>query len=106
MPATSPRSVAPWQPRSRLATSYPTAATYFVGTLNAQGHKLQVLQVAPAVYDGFYPGAQEIREMFQYFAEHTYFGPEHERYIAAANALVPGGFTNFADWARAHMKAV
>jgi hypothetical protein len=47
-----------------------------------------------------------MREMFQYFAEHTYFGPEHERYIAAANALVPSGFTNFADWARAHMKAV
>ncbi len=78
----------------------------FVSTLNAQGHKLQVLQVSPAIYDGFYPGAYEIREMFQYFAEHTYFGPEHERYIAAANALVPGGFTNFADWARAHMKAV
>ena len=78
----------------------------FVGTLNAQGHKLQVLQVPPAAYDGFYPGAHEMREMFQYFAEHTYFGPEHERYIAAANALVPSGFTNFADWARAHMKAV
>ena len=78
----------------------------FVGTLNTQGHKLQVLRVPPAAYDGFYPGAHEMREMFQYFAEHTYFGPEHERYIAAANALVPGGFTNFADWARAHMKAV
>jgi uncharacterized protein YbjT (DUF2867 family) len=78
----------------------------FVGTLNAQGHKLQVLQVPAAVYDGFYPGAHEIREMFQYFAEHTYFGPEHEKHIAAANALVPGGFTNFADWARVHMKAV
>jgi hypothetical protein len=36
--------------------------------------------------DGFYPGAHEIWEMFQYFAEQTYFGPEHERYIAAANA--------------------
>jgi uncharacterized protein YbjT (DUF2867 family) len=78
----------------------------FVATLNAQGHKLQVLQVPPAVYDGFYPGAHEIREMFEYFAEQTYFGPEHERYIAAANALVPGGFTNFPDWASAHMKAV
>jgi uncharacterized protein YbjT (DUF2867 family) len=78
----------------------------FVDTLNAQGHKLQVLQVSPAMYDGLYPGAPEIREMFQYFAEHTYFGPEHERYIAAANALVPGGFTSFADWARAHMKTV
>jgi len=78
----------------------------FVGTLNAQGHKLQVLQVPPAVFDGFYPGADEIREMFQYFVEHTYFGPEHKRYIAAANALVPGGFTSFADWARANMKPV
>jgi hypothetical protein len=77
----------------------------FVGTLNAQGHELQVLQVPPAVYDGFYPGAHETREMFQYFVEHTYFGPEHERYVAAANALVPGGFTNFADWAGVHMKA-
>jgi uncharacterized protein YbjT (DUF2867 family) len=78
----------------------------FVGTLNAQGHKLQVLQVPPAVYDDFYPGARELREMFQYYVEHTYFGPEHEPYIAAANTLVPGGFTNFADWAREHMKAV
>jgi uncharacterized protein YbjT (DUF2867 family) len=78
----------------------------FVSTLNAQGHKVRVLQVSPAEYDGFFPGAYEIREMFQYFAEHTYFGPEHERYIAAANALVPGGLTSFADWARAHMTAV
>jgi uncharacterized protein YbjT (DUF2867 family) len=77
----------------------------FVGTLNAQGHKLQVLQVSPSVYDGLYRNADEIREMFQYFAEFTYFGPEHERYIAAADALVPGGFTNFADWARVHMRA-
>jgi hypothetical protein len=58
------------------------------------------------MYNGLYPGAHEIREMFQYFAEHTYFGPEHERYIAATNALVPGRFTNFAEWARVHMKAV
>jgi uncharacterized protein YbjT (DUF2867 family) len=78
----------------------------FVGTLNSQGHNLQVLQVPPAVYDSFYPGAPEVREMFQYFAEQTYFGREHLRYIAAANALVPAGFTSFADWARAHMKAV
>jgi hypothetical protein len=61
--------------------------------------------VPPAVYDGFYPGAHEIREMFQYFAELTYFGPEHKKYIAAANTLAPGGFTSFADWARVHMKA-
>jgi uncharacterized protein YbjT (DUF2867 family) len=77
----------------------------FVATLNAQGHKLEVLQVPPDAYDGLFPGAYEIREMFEYFAEQTYFGPERERYIAATNALVPGGLTNFADWARTHMKA-
>jgi uncharacterized protein YbjT (DUF2867 family) len=75
----------------------------FVATLNSQGHRLEVLQVPPEVYDGFYPGAHEMREMFQYFERHTYFGPEHEARIAAANALVPAGFTGFADWARANM---
>ena len=77
----------------------------FVETLNAQGHKLQVMQVPPEAYDGFFPGAHEMREMFQYFEAHTYFGPEHERLIAATNALVPGGFTGFASWAKVHMKA-
>lgn len=75
----------------------------FVAALNALGHDLQVLQVPPEVYDGFFPGAHEMREMFQYFAEFTYHGPDHQARIAAANALAPG-FTPFADWARAHMK--
>ena len=77
----------------------------FVATLNAQGHKLQVTQVVPPeAYDNFYPSAREIREMYQYYEQHTYFGPEHEKRIAAASALVPGGFTSFADWAKVHMK--
>jgi len=38
-----------------------------VAALNALGHDLQVLQVPPEVYDGFYPGAEEMREMFSYF---------------------------------------
>ena len=76
----------------------------FAKTLNALGHQLHAVQVPAGVYDSFYPGAHEVREMFQYFAEHTYFGPQHEAHIRAANALVPGGFTSFADWARVHMK--
>ena len=43
--------------------------------------------------------------MFQYFAEYTYFGPQREAHVAAANALVPGGCTTFAEWARVHMAA-
>jgi uncharacterized protein YbjT (DUF2867 family) len=75
----------------------------FVSTLNELGHDLQVVQVPPEEYVGF-PGAHEILETFQYFEVCTYFGPERERRIAAANALVPGGFTGFADWARRNMK--
>ncbi|MDB5221064.1 MAG: nucleoside-diphosphate sugar epimerase [Myxococcaceae bacterium] len=75
----------------------------FVSTLNAQGHDLQVVQVRPEDYGGF-PGAEEILETFQYWEACTYFGPDREKHIAAANALVPGGFTGFADWARLHMK--
>jgi hypothetical protein len=36
--------------------------------------------------------------------QYTYFGPEHETRLAATGALVPGGFTGFADWAKVHMK--
>ena len=76
-----------------------------VATLNAQGHKLQVTRVEPPeAYDNFFPGAKEFREMDHYFEQHTYFGPEHAKRTAAANALVPGGFTAFADWAKVHMK--
>jgi hypothetical protein len=42
--------------------------------------------------------------MYQYCEQHTYFGPEGEKHIAAAHTLVPGGFTGFADWAKVHMK--
>ncbi|MFL5481932.1 MAG: NmrA/HSCARG family protein [Gemmatimonadaceae bacterium] len=71
----------------------------FVGTLNAQGHDLQVQQVAADLYDTFFPGAPEIRETFQYFEQCTYFGPKSESRIAAANALYPAGFIGFSDWA-------
>jgi len=76
----------------------------FVSTLNAQGHKLQVMQVPAEVYDSFYPGAPEMRAMFQHFEKYTYFGPEHAKHVAATTALVPAGFTGFADWAKTHMK--
>ena len=76
----------------------------FVATLNALGHDVRVIRVAPEAYDGFFPRAKETREMFQYFEAHTYFGPNAKTAIAAANALVPSGFTAFAEWARKNMK--
>ena len=77
----------------------------FVGTLNGLGHELQAIRVPADVYDKLFDGALELREMFQYYEEYTYFGPECEGRIAAANALVPAGFTRFGDWAKIHMKA-
>lgn len=77
----------------------------FVATLNSQGHTLEVVRVPAETYDKFFPGAPELREMYQYYEHYTYFGPEHEKRIAAANALVPGGFTGFAEWAKVHMRA-
>jgi hypothetical protein len=44
-----------------------------------------------------------MRAMFEYFERHTYFGPDREKAIAAASALVPAGFRSFADWARVHL---
>jgi hypothetical protein len=76
----------------------------FVGTLNAQGHDLQVIQVPPEAYDNFYSGAREMREMYQFYEWYTYFGPEAEKHLAAANALCPAGWTSFGEWAKVHMK--
>src|SRR5438093_7185944 len=75
----------------------------FVGTLNAQGHEVEVQQVPAAAYDTFFPGAPEIRETFQYFEQCTYFGPERDSRIAAAKALTPGGFIGFSGWAKSNL---
>jgi uncharacterized protein YbjT (DUF2867 family) len=75
----------------------------FAAALNALGHDVRAVQVPAAVYDTFYPGAAETRAMFEYFEQHTYFGPDREKAIGAASALVPAGFRSFADWARVHL---
>jgi uncharacterized protein YbjT (DUF2867 family) len=75
----------------------------FVGTLNAQGHDVQVVQVPAEAYDKFFPGAPEVRETFQYFEQCFYFGPERESRIAAARAVYPAGFTTFSDWAKLNL---
>ena len=69
----------------------------FVATLNALGHDDRVVRVAPRVYDGFFPSAKQVRAMFQYFEVHSYFGRHAQTAIAAANALVPSGFTAFSQ---------
>jgi len=89
-----------------VATSPCGGGTYswddFVATLNALGTRLRGRKGRAEVLSPF-PGPKELREMFQYFEAHTYFGPDAQTRIATANALVPGGFTAFSEWARKNM---
>ena len=73
--------------------------------LNAQGHNIVVNQVPSEIYDTFFPGASEIREMMNYFEEYTYFGPQAEQHLRAAKELIDGEFTSFAAWAKENMSA-
>jgi hypothetical protein len=75
----------------------------FVRALTSLGHDVRVVQVAPEAFDGLFPGAKVQREMYQYFDAYTYFGPDARNAIAAANAVLPGGFTTFPEWARKNM---
>lgn len=76
-----------------------------VETLNEQGHDLVVRQVPAEVYDGFYEGAQEMREMFQWFEGYTYFGPHAETKLANLRAIHPEPLTSFRDWAAENLPA-
>ena len=76
-----------------------------VDTLNAQGHNYGLNQVPNEVYDALpFPGAQELREMMNYFEEYTYFGPNADAKLALTQKLCPEGFTPFAEWASKNMK--
>jgi len=77
-----------------------------IATLRSQGHDVRYQRVPAEVFDGFFPGAAELRDMFEYFEDHTYFGPDAEAKIGAANRIVGDAFTPFSTWAAENMKAV
>lgn len=74
-----------------------------VAALNGMGHDLSVVQVPAEVYDGFFPGAPELREMFQWFERYTYFGPDADEKMARTREIHPEPLTSFEAWARVHM---
>ena len=76
-----------------------------VTALNALGHDFKVVQVPAEVYDGFFPGAEELREMFQWFEGYTYFGPDADEKMALTREIHPEALTTFASWAKVHMPA-
>lgn len=82
-----------------------TSWNEIAAALNALGHDLSVVHVPPEVYDGFFPGAAEMREMFEYFGQYGYFGPNSDQKLAQARAVHPEPLTSFADWAAEKMPA-
>jgi uncharacterized protein YbjT (DUF2867 family) len=71
-----------------------------VETLNRQGHNFSYKQVPKEVFAGFFPGANEIAEMFSYWEAHTYLGSDSSDRIALANKIAGREPTRFATWAR------
>ena len=68
-----------------------------VATLVSQGHDLAFSRATEDPWG--------IRDMFAYFEEHTYFGPDAELKIAGAADVSTKPFTDFATWAKTNMPA-
>jgi hypothetical protein len=71
-----------------------------VETLNSQGHQFGYARVPAEVFDGFFPGAREVRMTFEYFEAHTYLGPDAGPKIALATEVMARPATSLEDWAR------
>ncbi len=76
-----------------------------IDTLNRQGHNFSYTQVPKEVFAGFFPGAAEIAEMFDYFQTHTYLGGDSREQIAQANKIAGRQPTGLSAWARVNFPA-
>jgi hypothetical protein len=68
-----------------------------VATLNGQGHELAYAQTGEDPWG--------VRDMFAYFEDYTYFGPERDEKIANAKLVSTKPSTDFATWAKSNMPA-
>lgn len=80
-----------------------TSFAEFATTLDSLGRPTAVLEVPPAVYATFYPGAEEMGQMMLFWVSHTYLGANGDEVIAAARQVSTTPSTDFASWAAAHM---
>ncbi len=74
-----------------------------VGTLRGQGHDVGFQQAPAEQWDSFAPWAVGVRHMFEYFEDYTYFGPNSDDRIEAADEATVAPFTNFANWAKTNV---
>ncbi len=66
-----------------------------VATLRSQGHNLAYAQATDDPWG--------LRDMFAYFEQYTYMGPDADEKIARARAVSTKPFTDFATWAELNM---
>jgi uncharacterized protein YbjT (DUF2867 family) len=76
-----------------------------VDALNRQGHNFSFKQVPKEVFAGFFPGADDVAEMFSYFQAHTYLGSDSRDQIALANKFAGRQPTKLSAWARVNFPA-
>jgi uncharacterized protein YbjT (DUF2867 family) len=76
-----------------------------IDTLNRQGHNFSFNQVPKEVFAGFFAGAAEIAEMFNYFQAHTYLGSDSRDQIALANKIAGRQPSKFLAWAQVNFPA-
>lgn len=69
-----------------------------IATLRSQGHDIGYVEATEDPYS--------LRDMFSYMAKYTYFGPDADAKIAAANAVTTMPFTSLEDWAAANMQTM
>jgi uncharacterized protein YbjT (DUF2867 family) len=74
-----------------------------VDTLNRQGHKFSFKRVPKEVFATFFPGAEELAEMFGYWEAYTYLGSDSSDRIALADKIAGRQPTKFATWARVNV---
>ncbi len=74
-----------------------------VTTLNEQGHRVGFQRVPEQVFNGFFPGAQEMSAMLAYFEQFSYFGPDADSKLEAARSVATASPTPFEAWAQEHM---
>ena len=63
---------------------------------NGQEHSFS--QVPVALFSTFFDGARELANMFGYFEEHTYMGPDSHSRIDLAKEIAAGEFVTFREW--------
>lgn len=69
-----------------------------VEAYKSNGKDYSFTQVPGALFSTFFEGAKEFAEMFGYFENHTYMGPDPEARIALAKEIATDKFVSLQAW--------